>query len=110
MKYDPANSNWTPVTNSQANRLTCNTYKPGSTYSYPTSDLPSPLTTIPGISTFEHLEENMSVMADLKLSKQEKEDLELGDKLGMHGLFCRQCGTCVAQCGEGIEIPTLMRS
>ena len=67
-------------------------------------------TTIPGIGTFEQLDENVSVMADLGLTGQEKEDLELGAKLGMNGLFCRQCGTCVAQCGEGIEIPTLMRS
>jgi predicted aldo/keto reductase-like oxidoreductase len=67
-------------------------------------------TTIPGIATFDQLEENLSVMEDLKLTPEEEEDLKLGEKLGMNGLYCRQCGNCLAQCDKGVEIPTLMRS
>lgn len=67
-------------------------------------------TTIPGIATFDQLEENLSVMEDLKLSPKEEEDLKLGEKLGMKGLYCRQCGNCLAQCDRGVEVPTLMRS
>lgn len=67
-------------------------------------------TTIPGIGTFDQLEENMSVMDNLALTDKEKEDLKLGQEMGMNGLYCEQCGVCVAQCGKDIEIPTLMRS
>jgi aryl-alcohol dehydrogenase-like predicted oxidoreductase len=67
-------------------------------------------TTIPGIATFDQLEENLSVMEDLKLTPAEEEDLKLGEKLGMNGLYCRQCGNCLAQCDKGVEVPTLMRS
>jgi predicted aldo/keto reductase-like oxidoreductase len=67
-------------------------------------------TTIPGMSTFEQVEENMSVMEDLTLSTDEKKDLDLGHNLGLPGLYCPQCGDCMAQCRKGLEIPTLMRS
>ena len=67
-------------------------------------------TTIPGIATFDQLEENLSVMEDLKLTPKEEADLKLGEKLGMNGLYCRQCGNCLAQCDKGVEVPTLMRS
>lgn len=67
-------------------------------------------TTIPGITAFDQLEENLSVMGELKLTPKEEEDLKLGQKLGMSGLYCRQCNSCLAQCGRGLEIPTLMRS
>jgi len=67
-------------------------------------------TTIPGISTFEHLAADMAVMEDLELSPEEKKDLQLGQRLGLPGLYCRQCGSCLPQCGREIAIPTLMRS
>jgi predicted aldo/keto reductase-like oxidoreductase len=67
-------------------------------------------TTIPGIGTFDQLEENVSVMEDLTLTEKDKEDLRLGEEMGMNGLYCEQCGTCVAQCDKNVEIPTLMRS
>jgi len=67
-------------------------------------------TTIPGMSTFDQVEENMSVMEDLTLSTDEKKDLDLGHNLGLPGLYCPQCGDCMAQCKKGLEIPTLMRS
>jgi predicted aldo/keto reductase-like oxidoreductase len=67
-------------------------------------------TTIPGIGTFEHLEENMSVMEDLTLTAEEKESLKLGKEYGFNGLYCRQCRECLAQCDKGVEVPTLMRS
>jgi predicted aldo/keto reductase-like oxidoreductase len=67
-------------------------------------------TTIPGIDTFDHLELDLSVMEDLKLTPEEKKDLQLGSRLGLPGLYCRQCGSCVAQCPHGVDIPTFMRS
>lgn len=67
-------------------------------------------TAIPGMASFDHLTAAMSVMENLALTSQEKADLESGEKLGMSGLYCRQCRQCVAQCPHGVEIPALMRS
>ena len=67
-------------------------------------------TTIPGISTFDQLELDMSVMEDLTLTPQEREDLKLGQKTGMSGLYCAQCGRCRLQCPYNLDIPAMMRS
>jgi len=67
-------------------------------------------TAIPGITTFDQLNMDISVMEDLTLSPKEKADLKLGQKRGMKGLYCQQCGKCIAQCRESLNIPTLMRS
>ena len=67
-------------------------------------------TLIPGFTTFDQLELDVSVMENLKLTKEEKKDLDLGADLGLPGLFCPQCGGCLAQCKERLDIPTLMRS
>jgi len=67
-------------------------------------------TTIPGISTFDQLELDISVMEDLTLTPKEREDLKLGQKTGMSGLYCAQCGRCRLQCRYNLDIPTMMRS
>jgi predicted aldo/keto reductase-like oxidoreductase len=67
-------------------------------------------TTIPGINTFEQLELDLSVMADLTLTPQEKADLEFGEKQDMVGLYCAHCGRCRDQCRYHLDIPTIMRS
>lgn len=67
-------------------------------------------TTIPGFTTFEQLEEDLSVMADMKMTAEEKKALELGSLSGDKGLYCAQCRRCVGQCRSGLEVPALMRS
>lgn len=67
-------------------------------------------TAIPGFTTFDQLELDLSVMADLALTPEERKDLEQGEDLGYRGLFCDQCGVCMAQCGRGVDIPTMLRS
>jgi predicted aldo/keto reductase-like oxidoreductase len=67
-------------------------------------------TSIPGFANFEEMETALSVMEDLALTEEEKKDLKLDDKNKRAGLFCPQCGKCVAQCGKDLDIPTLMRS
>jgi predicted aldo/keto reductase-like oxidoreductase len=64
-------------------------------------------TSIPGFTTFDQLELDMSVMEDLALSPAEELDLKEDDKMG---LYCSQCGKCVSQCKKDLEIPTMMRS
>lgn len=67
-------------------------------------------TAIPGFTTFDQLELDFSVMEDLTLTPEEKTDLRLDKKAVLPGLYCTQCGTCLSQCREGLDIPTLMRS
>ncbi len=67
-------------------------------------------TTIPGFSTFDQMETDLSVMEDLTLTPQEKADLKMGEKLSMTGLYCSQCRQCMSQCPKKLDIPTLMRS
>lgn len=68
-------------------------------------------TTVPGIKTFDQLEQNLAVMGnDLKLTPEEIDELKLGEKMGLNGLYCAQCGRCRAQCRYDLNIPTAMRS
>jgi predicted aldo/keto reductase-like oxidoreductase len=66
-------------------------------------------TTIPAISNFDELREDLSVMEDPTLTPDERKDLGLGSELGLSGLYCQQCGECRPQCPAGLDIPTLMR-
>jgi predicted aldo/keto reductase-like oxidoreductase len=67
-------------------------------------------TSVPGVTTFEQLEQDISLMADLSLSKKEKSDLKLSLHESTDGPFCQQCGKCLPQCRRGLDIPTIMRS
>ncbi len=67
-------------------------------------------TAIPGFTTFDQMNLDLTVMEDLTLTAKEIEDLKMGEKLGMTGLYCQQCERCLPQCPKGLEIPTLMRS
>ncbi len=65
-------------------------------------------TTIPGMSTFEQLDLNFSVMADLSLTAEEKKAIQM---TGLnHGQFCQNCNACAAQCPAGVAVPDLMRA
>jgi predicted aldo/keto reductase-like oxidoreductase len=67
-------------------------------------------TTIPAFSNYDELQEDLSIMDDLALTPEERQDLRLGETLGLSGMYCQQCSRCVAQCPAGIDIPTLMRA
>jgi predicted aldo/keto reductase-like oxidoreductase len=67
-------------------------------------------TAIPGFTTFDQMNLDLSVMEDLTLTPEEKKDLKLGKQLSFNSLYCRQCGKCLAQCNKSLDIPTLMRS
>ena len=67
-------------------------------------------TTVPDCSTFEQLDQNLGVMADLELTQQEKQDLKPPSSELTSGLYCQQCNRCLSQCPEKIDIPTIMRS
>ena len=66
-------------------------------------------TTIPGMTTFDQLDMNMSVMNDLALSKTEAKELNAAANL-KGKLFCQNCKACIDTCPHRVEIPDLMRS
>jgi predicted aldo/keto reductase-like oxidoreductase len=66
-------------------------------------------TAITGYTSFEHMNEDVSVGFDLEYTEEEKRflaDNELQLGLG----FCRQCSQCLASCPHGVEVPALMRT
>ncbi|MCX6137659.1 MAG: aldo/keto reductase [Ignavibacteriales bacterium] len=65
-------------------------------------------TSIPGITTFEHLAENAAVNEELTMTGDEKESLSLGKLEG--GLYCQGCEQCSANCKKGLPIPEIMRA
>jgi len=67
-------------------------------------------TAVPGISTFDQLETDLSIMEDLTLTPEENKYLELARVHHKDSLFCQGCGTCLKQCPSAPDIPTLMRS
>ncbi len=67
-------------------------------------------TTLLTINTFDQLEMYMSLMNDISLSPEEREDLRLGPANQTAGLYCSGCGQCRPQCPHGVDIPKIMRS
>lgn len=70
---------------------------------------PAVHTAIPGFTTFEQLEEDLSVMADLTLTEEELRDLRLGEIHG-DGMYCQSCLSCLSACPENLPVPELMRA
>lgn len=66
-------------------------------------------TTVPGFTTFEQLEANLSIMEDLTLTPEETKFLELACLNQNKSLLCQGCGTCLKQCSSAPDIPALMR-
>ena len=70
---------------------------------------PHVCTAIPGMTTFDQMDSNVSVMGDLELGEAEERELKLASLLpGTY--FCQSCRECVPTCPERVEIPSLMRA
>jgi uncharacterized protein len=67
-------------------------------------------TAVPGMTTHAQLEADVSVMRDPSLTAEEKADLQLSYGAPPDGPYCHQCGACVGQCRQGLDVPTFMRS
>jgi uncharacterized protein len=66
-------------------------------------------TAIPGFSTYEHLEQDFSVVRNLAYTEDEK--MFLADKnFSASAEFCQQCGQCREDCPKKVNIPVLMRA
>jgi len=66
-------------------------------------------TAIPGMTSFEQLEENFAVMTDLALSESETRDLQIS-ALTRAPLYCQSCRACIPTCPRKVELPTMMRA
>jgi len=64
--------------------------------------------TVPGFSSFEEMNIDLSVMEDLSLTDAEMDDLKREDSYS--GLFCQGCGQCLQYCNAELPIPDLMRA
>lgn len=67
-------------------------------------------TAIPGFTTFDQMDMDLSVMQNMTLTLDEEADLKLASAERLPGLYCAQCEKCVPQCRDGLDIPTIMRS
>ena len=70
---------------------------------------PGITTAIPGMTAFDHLEANLQVVKDPKLTDQDRKDLKL-TVAPEEVLFCQQCNECLPQCPKDLPIPSLLRS
>ncbi len=67
-------------------------------------------TAVPGVTTFDQLNSDFAIMADMALTDEEKKDLDLSLRHSQDVQYCQQCGRCVPQCRLALDIPTIMRS
>jgi predicted aldo/keto reductase-like oxidoreductase len=66
-------------------------------------------TTIPGMTTFDQLDQNFRVMNNLALSSTERSEIQLASSL-KGKIYCQNCRLCVPTCPNNAEIPNLMRA
>jgi len=64
---------------------------------------------VPGFTTFDQLDEDVSVGRDLTLTPDEKRFLT-DRKIKLAMAHCLQCGACREGCPAGVDTPTLMRA
>jgi predicted aldo/keto reductase-like oxidoreductase len=65
-------------------------------------------TTIPGMTSFDQLEINSKILADISMNDQEKQDLLAASSES--GLFCKGCKECLLSCPKNLPVPDLMRA
>jgi predicted aldo/keto reductase-like oxidoreductase len=65
-------------------------------------------TTIPGMTTFDHLDLNIKILADVTMTEQDKKDLMIA---GIQpGLFCSGCRKCSDSCPLNLPVQDFMRA
>jgi predicted aldo/keto reductase-like oxidoreductase len=69
---------------------------------------PNVHTAIPGMTSFDHLDINLKVLADISMTAQEKNDLLIAN--AEPGLFCTGCSKCIPACPLNLPVPDLMRA
>jgi uncharacterized protein len=65
-------------------------------------------TTIPGMTSFDHLVLNVKIMEDIIMTEQEKKDILIAGT--DQGLYCPGCNNCSHACPLNLPVPDLMRA
>ena len=63
-------------------------------------------TAIPGLTSFDHLDDSLEAAMNLKLNRDEKKFLSMTHD----SLYCQGCRICEAQCPKRLPIPEMMRA
>jgi len=69
---------------------------------------PDVTTTIPGMTSFDHLDANEKLLTDITLNDKEKNDLVAARE--ETGLYCSGCRQCVPSCPYNMPVQDLMRA
>ena len=69
---------------------------------------PDVTTTIPGMTSFDHLDANEKLLTDITLDDKEKNDLVAARE--ETGLYCSGCRQCVPSCPYNMPVQDLMRA
>jgi len=69
---------------------------------------PNISTSIPGIVTYEQMNQNFSVMENLEFTEKEKSDLKEAGLVS--GLYCDGCSQCLQQCIKKLPVNEMMRA
>lgn len=64
-------------------------------------------TSIPGFTSFDQLDESLSVGRDPELTREEQKDILLAQNEA--DMFCNGCNDCLTQCKKGLPVSDLMR-
>lgn len=67
-------------------------------------------TIMSGMTTFEELQRNITLMQQPDFTDDDRKALKLAQTGSAESLFCLQCRECLGQCPGGLDIPTIMRS
>lgn len=65
-------------------------------------------TTIPGMTTFDQLEDNLLVLADPEMNDEDRNNLITAS--ASPGMFCTTCNQCLDVCTKSLPVPDLMRA
>ncbi len=65
-------------------------------------------TSIPGMTSFDMLEENLKVMVDIKMTEDDRNAIKIASS--GNGLFCTACNNCLEKCRTSLPVPDLMRA
>jgi len=67
-------------------------------------------TAIPGYTTFQQMEEDVSVAYNIEYSDKERKFLDDRNVKEILKSYCLQCSGCMPSCPNQVDIPTLMRT
>ena len=65
-------------------------------------------TTIPGMTSFDMLEENLKVLVDIKMTENDRDAIKIASS--GPGLFCTTCNNCIRKCRQSLPVPDIMRA